>query len=90
MKFDTYKSGTSVLPNPGAVIYPSCLLKWASQPQYEASTWVHLRELPSPFSFNEAMLLCKQSDDEWIVWIPEHGEAVLHTSQFCSIDLDNA
>lgn len=68
--------------------HPSCNI-WskecnfdASEP-YQASTWVHLMELPSPFSHDEALLLCQHSEDEWIVWIPDHGEAVLNERQFC-------
>ncbi len=54
-----------------------------SQPEFQPGTWVHLLELPSTFSFDEALLLC-QSDDGWVAWIPNHGEAMLHTSQFCA------
>jgi len=43
----------------------------------EANTWVHLQELPSPYSFSEALLLCPQGENQWVVWIPDHGEAVL-------------
>ncbi len=47
----------------------------------QANTWVHLQELPSPYSFSEALLLCPQTDpqgeNQWVVWIPDHGEAVL-------------
>jgi len=83
MKLDTYKSGVSVQPrSANLVAYPSCMLDWSTKPDYEPSTWVHLLERPSPFSFDEALLLCQHSDDEWLAWIPEHGEAVLHTSQF--------
>lgn len=53
------------------------------QEELQPSTWVKLLELPSPFSFDEALLLCPCSEDKWIAWIPDHGEAVLHTSQFC-------
>lgn len=52
--------------------------------QFQADIWVQLLELPSTFSFDEALLLCKISEDEWVAWIPEHGEAVLHTRQFCA------
>ena len=48
------------------------------------STWVQLLELPSPFSFDEALLLCPVSADEWLAWIPDHGEVILHTRQFLS------
>lgn len=46
------------------------------------STWVKLRELPSPYSYEEALLLCQHSDTEWIVWIPDYGQMILHRSQF--------
>lgn len=42
-----------------------------------ANAWVHLQELPSPYSFSEALLLCPQGENQWVVWIPDHGEAVL-------------
>ncbi|MBH8563877.1 hypothetical protein I8748_17070 [Nostoc sp. CENA67] len=48
-----------------------------------ASKWVHLLELPSPFSSDEALLLCPISADKWLAWIPDHGEAILYTWQFC-------
>lgn len=51
--------------------------------ELQPSTWVKLLELPSPFSFDEALLLCKCSDSEWLAWIPDWGETVLHTRQFC-------
>ncbi len=79
MKLDTYKSGTAVLRNPSAVAYASCPVN----KEYPTSTWVHLLELPSPYSYDEALLICKHSEDEWLTWIPDHGEAVLYTSQFC-------
>lgn len=47
-----------------------------------ASTWVKLHELPSPYSYDEALLLCQHSDTEWIVWIPDYGQMILHRSQF--------
>jgi hypothetical protein len=53
-----------------------------SKPEYKADTWVQLQELPSPYCQDEALLLCQESEDVWVAWIPEHGEAVLHTSQF--------
>lgn len=47
----------------------------------QAATWVKLRELPSPYSYDEAVLLCQHSDTEWVVWIPDHGEMILHRCQ---------
>ncbi len=48
-----------------------------------ANTWVKLLELPNPYSHYEALILCQQSDYEWVAWIPDHGEAILNNSQFC-------
>lgn len=81
MKLDTRQADV--------VRHPCCNIwskQWdldASEP-YQASTWVHLMELPSPLSHDEALLLCQHSEDEWIVWIPDYGEAVLNERQFCS------
>ncbi|HEY9735632.1 MAG TPA: hypothetical protein V6D06_05090 [Trichocoleus sp.] len=44
--------------------------------------WVTLREPISPFNHREALLLCRQVGD-WVVWIPDHGEATMSPSQFC-------
>lgn len=56
-----------------------------SQQEFQPNTWVQLLELPSTYSYEEALLLCQLSADEWIAWIPSHGEAVLKNSQFHSI-----
>ncbi|MCC5657300.1 hypothetical protein LC608_09950 [Nostoc sp. XA010] len=50
--------------------------------QLKASTWVKLLQLPNPFSFDEALLLCQVSTDEWLAWVPDHGEAILNIRQF--------
>lgn len=52
--------------------------------EHQASTWVSLLEAPSTFSYDEALLICQQSEDEWLAWVPEHGEVILHTRQFFS------
>jgi hypothetical protein len=50
----------------------------------ESSTqWVDLLALPDPFSYHQALLLSRQSGDEWIAWIPDYGEVTLHRSEFC-------
>ncbi|MBD2519367.1 hypothetical protein H6G93_31270 [Nostoc sp. FACHB-973] len=50
--------------------------------QLRVSGWVKLLELPNPLSFDEALLLCPVSKDEWLAWIPDHGEAILNIRQF--------
>lgn len=82
MKLDSHQPELSLR-------HPSSTLSWLNESyknqspsELQASTWVHLLELPSPFSYDEALLLCQCSEDEWIAWIPDHGEAVLNVRQF--------
>lgn len=49
---------------------------------FASSTWVRLAKPLSPFSHDEAMLLCQASAEEWIAWVPDHGEVMLHLSEF--------
>lgn len=53
-----------------------------SPQKFATSGWVKLLQLTNPFSFEEALLLCPVSEDEWLAWIPDHGEAVLHIREF--------
>jgi hypothetical protein len=48
---------------------------------FQANTWVKLLEIPNPYSYDEALLLCQISNHEWLTWIPDHGEAILYTWQ---------
>ncbi|BAU67008.1 hypothetical protein STA3757_44150 [Stanieria sp. NIES-3757] len=50
---------------------------------YPLNTWVRLLELPNSWCDDEALLLCQHSDSEWVAWIPNYGEMILHHSQFC-------
>ncbi|MGH2413097.1 MAG: hypothetical protein ACRDEA_05285 [Microcystaceae cyanobacterium] len=54
-----------------------------AKPQLQPNTWVRLLESLNPFCYEEALLLCQESESEWIAWIPDHGETILHISQFC-------
>lgn len=54
---------------------------WRSEP-IRSGTWVQLSQLPSPFSYEQALLLCQQADDRWVAWAPDFGEINLHSSQF--------
>ncbi|MGL5075628.1 MAG: hypothetical protein ACRDBG_07265 [Waterburya sp.] len=51
--------------------------------QHLTNTWVKLLELPNPYSHDEALILCKYSESEWVAWVPDYGEAILNNSQFC-------
>lgn len=82
MRLNSYKPNITVQPQRQN-------LDWSNKPhlkplrqEFQSDTWVHLLELPSAFSYDEALLLCQLSEDEWVAWIPSHGEAVLHTRQF--------
>lgn len=66
---------------------------WSSQPEANtmesecsSSTWVKLQQCPTPYSHDEALLLCQHSDTEWIAWVPDYGEIVLHQCQFSEIE----
>ena len=81
MKLDSRKLGFSV-PRQRQNLDGSNKSYPNSQQKLQASTWVKLLELPSTFSFDEALLLCQVTEDEWLAWIPDHGEALLNTRQF--------
>lgn len=53
-----------------------------TQSDASLAIWVQLAVLPNPYSHNQALLLYRHADDEWMAWIPDHGEAVLHRSEF--------
>jgi hypothetical protein len=54
--------------------------------QPQPNTWVQLRDRISPHSFDQALLLCEESNQQWVAWIPDFGEAVLSRHQFYSLD----
>ena len=49
---------------------------------YKRDEWVKLFETPSEFSFDEALLLCQDSPETWVAWIPDYGEIVLNRNSF--------
>lgn len=85
MKFELHKPEIGVWPRLDTLSWSTEPYLKQSQQEFQASTWVQLLELPSPFSFDEALLLCQHSEDQWVAWIPDYGEIVIHTSQFCQI-----
>ena len=48
----------------------------------ERGLWVALRDAPSPYSHDEALLLCETFPGEWISWVPGYGELTLSRGQF--------
>jgi hypothetical protein len=49
---------------------------------YTRDTWVKLLDLPNDYAFNEAKLLCQESPNTWVAWVPDHGEVILDRSHF--------
>ncbi|MES1022980.1 hypothetical protein ABN584_08780 [Gloeocapsa sp. BRSZ] len=49
---------------------------------YTRDTWVKLLQSPSEYAFEEAKLLCQESSDTWLAWVPDHGEVLLDRSDF--------
>lgn len=84
MKLNSYRQDFGVQPQKQDVEWSNQSHLKSSQQEFQIGTWVHLLELPSAFSFDEALLLCQVSEDQWAAWIPNHGEAVLYTHQFCN------
>lgn len=52
-------------------------------PKFSPYTWVKLFNPPTAFSFDEAWLLCQYSEEKWLAWIPDYGEILLNTDEFC-------
>jgi hypothetical protein len=49
---------------------------------YTRDTWVKLLCTPGTYAFDEAKLLCEESPNTWVAWIPDYGEVVLNRSHF--------
>jgi hypothetical protein len=58
-----------------------------SETEFTASTWVELVYLPSAVSFNQALLLCQCSGNQWLAWIPDYGEILLYTDEFRQVEI---
>ncbi len=48
----------------------------------ESGLWVALRNAPSDYSHDEALLLCETFPGEWVSWVPGFGEIMLSRGQF--------
>jgi len=49
------------------------------------SSWVRLLKPPTDFSFDEALLLCRDAENLWLAWVPDYGELRLAADEFCSL-----
>ncbi len=60
------------------IYYPEVFKYWDNSSYHlEVGHWIKLTDLPSEMSYDEALLLCQKSDHEWVVWIPDYGEAII-------------
>ena len=50
--------------------------------------WVQLRNRPSDYAFDQALLLCETFPGEWVAWIPSFGEITLTRGQFIQLAKD--
>jgi hypothetical protein len=57
-------------------------LSLATISEWQPSTWVKVFKPPTAFAFDEALLLCQITENQWLAWIPDHGEILLHTDEF--------
>jgi hypothetical protein len=68
----------------GSEISPS-MARLPDSSGMEANKWVKLLELPSPHSFDKALLLYRFSCKEWMAWVPNYGEIRLNESKFYAL-----
>lgn len=85
MKLKSYQLNNVAQPSRQNQDWSNKFITTSHKQKFQPDTWVQLLELPSKYSFEEALLLCQMSPDEWVAWIPDHGEAVLKESQFCAV-----
>lgn len=58
--------------------------EWANpvKQQGQSAEWVQLVAPPDPMCYDQALLLTRESEDEWLAWVPDYGEVTLHISEF--------
>jgi hypothetical protein len=49
--------------------------------------WVNLVESDPDCLDQQGLLLCPYSEVEWVIWLPSHGEKVIHINQLCRLPL---
>ncbi len=84
MKVDVFPPKLNICPHP--LTDAMGVDRAHSSRSLQPGAWVKLLQLKSPFSFDEALLLCQCGENKWLVWIPDCGEAAIDTSQFCPLD----
>ncbi|MCM1985131.1 hypothetical protein [Lyngbya confervoides] len=54
--------------------YPVCRIT------YNRDAWVKMLQPPNEYSAEDAKLLCQESENTWVAWVPDHGEIILDRS----------
>lgn len=49
---------------------------------YTRDTWVKLLTSQGEYAFDEAKLLCQESSNSWVAWVPDCGEVAIDRSHF--------
>ncbi|MBN8561302.1 MAG: hypothetical protein J0L70_12305 [Leptolyngbya sp. UWPOB_LEPTO1] len=57
-------------------------------PRFTPSMWVQLLNPPTAYSSDQGRLLCQVAEDQWLAWVPDYGELLLTTDEFCSLSED--
>jgi hypothetical protein len=50
--------------------------------QPQSDTWVKLRDRPTPYSDDEALLLCETVEGLWLAWVSGFGQMTLQPGEF--------
>ncbi len=48
--------------------------------------WVQLRNSPTSYAEDTALLVCAAAVDVWVAWVPGYGEILLNRSEFHRMD----
>lgn len=54
----------------------------SSHIQLDSEYWVKLSQPLSDNSFDEALLMCQASPEEWVAWVPDVGVILLQSHEF--------
>ena len=68
-----YAKASSVIPSPETT---------NERQLFCSGDWVSLIQPLTALCFEEAILLCEESLDKWVAWVPGLGETHLNTSEF--------
>ncbi|NEP24104.1 MAG: hypothetical protein F6J94_13910 [Moorea sp. SIO1F2] len=50
-----------------------------------SQVWVKAPDIPNSIHCEEALILCRQSENTWLAWIPDYGEIILSDSELANL-----